>query len=79
MRTILNVMCPEKQYKPIQAGDRLSWALSGPLALFHLESGHAVPFPPQDFCSLCAFVYCCRSTWILLAGIRIKKGLARSI
>ena len=37
-------------------------ALSGPHALSHLQSGHAVPFPPQDFCSPCVFVYCSHNT-----------------
>ena len=36
----------------------LSWALSSPLTLSHLESGHTDPFPPQDCCSPCVFVYC---------------------
>ena len=53
MRTILDIMYPEKQSKPIQAEIRLSLAL----ALSHLESGHAAPFYPQDFCSPCVFVY----------------------
>ena len=55
MRIILHVMCPEKQWKPVQAEVRLSWALSGPLALSHLKSGHAVPFSPQDFC-ICVYL-----------------------
>ena len=34
MRAIPDVTCPEKQYKPVQAGiGSLSWALSSPLAL----------------------------------------------
>ena len=53
MRTILNVMCPEKQYKPVKA--RVE-------ALSSWESGHAVPFSPQDFCSPCVFVYCWHNT-----------------
>ena len=53
-------------------GWALSWALSSPLALSHLESGHAVPFSPQDFCSPCEFVYCCHNTQIPLAGICIN-------
>ena len=32
-------------------------ALSPSGALSHSESGHAIPFSPQDFCSLCEFVY----------------------
>ena len=43
-------------------GSSLSWALSSPLALSHLESGHAAPFSPQDFCSPCVFVYCRHNT-----------------
>ena len=35
MKTILDVMYPEKQQKPVQAGVR---------ALSHSESGHAIPF-----------------------------------
>ena len=63
MRIILDAMCPEKQQKPAQAGvGSLSWALSSPLTLSHLESGHAILFSPQDFCSSCVFVYCCHST-----------------
>ena len=26
------------------------------------ESGHTIPFSPQDFCSLCVFVYCSHNT-----------------
>ena len=39
MRTVLNVMCPEKQKKPVKArvGSLSSW-----------ESGCKVHFPPQD-------------------------------
>ena len=43
-------------------GWAFSGALSGPLALSHLESGHAVPCSPQGFCSPCAFVYCSHNT-----------------
>ena len=56
-------MCPEKQSKPVQVEVvSLSWALSSPLTLSHLESGHSIPFPPQDFCSPCVFVYCSHNT-----------------
>ena len=62
-----------KAVKACPGGDRASsGALSGPHALSHLESGHAIPFSPQDFCSRCEFVYCCHSTQIPRAGIRIK-------
>ena len=37
--------------------------------LSHLESGHAIPFSPQDFCSPCEFVHCCHNTWIPRAWI----------
>ena len=40
----------------------LSWALSSPLALSHLESGHAIPFSPQDVCRACVFLYCSHNT-----------------
>ena len=43
-------------------GRVLSWAHSGPHAISHWESGRAVPFSPQDFCSPCVFVYCCHNT-----------------
>ena len=49
---------PRKAIKACPGRGQLSWALSGPLALSHLESGHAIPFSPQDFCSPCVFVYC---------------------
>ena len=52
MRTILKVMSPEKQQKPVKA--RVS-ALSG-------ESVRTVPFSPQGFCSPCVFDYCCHNT-----------------
>ena len=64
---------PRKAVKACPGRDRaFSGALSGPHALFHLESGHAIPFSPQDFCSPCEFVYCCHSTQIPWAGICIK-------
>ena len=50
----LDVMCLEKQQKPVQAGAQ------DPLS--DLESGHAFPISPQDFCSPCVFVYCCHNT-----------------
>ena len=55
---------PRKAIKACPGRDQLSlsWALSSPFALSHLESGHAVPFSPQDFCSPCVFVYCCHNT-----------------
>ena len=43
----LDVMCLEKQQKPVQAGAQ------DPLS--DLESGRAVPFSPQDFCCPCVF------------------------
>ena len=48
MKTFLEVMLPEKQEKPVQASVGV---------LSHSESGHAVPFSPQDFCSPCEFVF----------------------
>ena len=52
--------------KAIKACPGRGWALWGPLwpscPLSHLESGHAVPFSLQDFCSPCVFVYCCHNT-----------------
>ena len=53
-------------------GLAISGALSDPHALSHIESGHAVPFSPQDFCSWCEWVYCCHSTRIPWAGICIS-------
>ena len=64
---------PRKAVKACPGRDRaFSGALCGPHALSHLESGHAIPFSPQDFCSPCEFVYCCHSTQIPRAGIHIK-------
>ena len=63
MRIILNVMYPEKQYKPIQAGVG---------ALSHLESSHAIPFSPQNCCSPCEFVHNSHSTQAPLAGVCIS-------
>ena len=54
MRTILNVMCPQKQYKPVKSRVRV---------LCPKESGLAVPSPP------CEFVRCGYSTQIPRAGI----------
>ena len=64
MRTILNVMCPESNESVSRQGSALSlsWAFCSTLDLSHLESGHAIPFSPQDFCSPCVFVYCCHNT-----------------
>ena len=62
MRTILNVMCPEKQYRPVQAGVG---------ALSHSESGHGVLFSPQDFFSTCELVCRSHNTRTLRAGVRI--------
>ena len=54
---------PKKAIKACQGrGRSLSWALSSPLALSYLESGHAILFSPQDFCSPCVFVYCSHNT-----------------
>ena len=48
--------------KAIKACLGRGWALLGllwpSLPLSHLESGHAVPFSPQDFCK---FVHCCHN------------------
>ena len=55
-------MCPEKQYKPVQAWVR---------AVSHSESGHAVPFSPQDFCSPCKFVHRSHDTQTPLARVHI--------
>ena len=41
----------------------LSQGLSLFLTPSHLESGHAVPFSPPDFCLLSQWVYCRHSTW----------------
>ena len=41
---------PRKAIKACPGRGRLflSWTLSSPLALSHLESGHAIPFSSQD-------------------------------
>ena len=44
----------------------------GPLS--HLESGHAIPFPPQGFCSPCEFVCCSHSTGTPPAGVHVTQA-----
>ena len=68
MRIILNVMCPEKQQKPVKA--RV-------LALSSWESGYAVPFPPQDFGSPYVFVYCSHNTGSCWPGSASVEFAAR--
>ena len=58
-------------------GRALSWALSSPLALSHLESGYPVPFSPQDFCSPCVFVYCCHNTGSCWPGSVSKEDILK--
>ena len=49
--------------KAIKACPGRGWPSLGlSLALSHLESGHAIPFSPQDFCSPCVFVCCSHNT-----------------
>ena len=67
---------PRKAVKACPGRGWLSLWSSRPLS--HLESGHAVPFSPQDFCSPCEFVHCCHNTQILQVGIRIISPLLAS-
>ena len=54
--------------KVIKAGPGKGW---GPLS--HLESGHAVPFSRQDFCSVCELGPHSYNTQTLWAGVHIIK------
>ena len=59
MRTFLDVMLPESNKSLSRQG--LGHSLT--------QSGHAVPFSPQDFCSPCEFVHrihstSCRHHWL---------------
>ena len=72
MRTILDIRCLENNKSLSRQGSALSLGLYSPLTLSHLESGHAVPFSPQDFCSPCEFVHCSHNTRILRAAVHIK-------
>ena len=74
------MQCAQKNNKSLSRREpALSWALSSPLALSHLETGHAIPFSPQDFCSPCVFVYCSHNTESCQPGsasLKNKKALA---
>ena len=61
--------CAQKSNKSLSRQGGVG--LSGPLALSHLESGHAIPFSPQDFHSPCDFFHCCHNTRTPWAGVLI--------
>ena len=66
------MLCAQKSNKSLSRQGSGSLWPSRPFS--HLESGHAVPFSPQDFCSLCEFVHCCHNTRIPRARIHITRA-----
>ena len=66
MRTFFDVCYQKAKKSPSRQGSKLSpW-----------ESGHAIPFSPQDFGSPCEFVRCLHNIWTLLDRVCINSGSA---